>query len=147
MKSLKIVLGSLLLTVGIITLSSFVSAKFDKHAFAIDTCYYFGLQSQVLNKEAVTNQTYTGNLTQGQVEDEDNWGGSPSNPPSGAICNGLPNLCAVCFDSAIYTKAQAIARVWAYYAANGNTLPNGGDISVATDNSIRVYLQTSTANH
>lgn len=151
MKNLKIVLASLLLVAGGISVSSFVAKGYNKSAF-VQTCYYFNAPTHTgtptLFKDVVGTDR---NLIQTEVQNTANWisVGSVIEPP--ADCNNGEFGCAICFDQTVsggagFTLQEAINQVWSYYTTNAG-LPNAANVSSVSGKTINFFRQSTLANH
>jgi hypothetical protein len=133
MKNLRIVLATLVITVSVITLSSFVSDNFDGNAFAT-VCYkYTGpIPSSPADIESLSNWVPT---TQAQLIAE--------------CGHDIPNLCGICFDNTQFTGVQAALNLLgAFVRADDDdnfydvVTTNGQVITdPVTSKSITVYLK------
>lgn len=143
MKNVKIVVATLLLAAGVVTLSSFVAKNFKKDAFAV-VCVYYNIPSpNTANKDVVGSNR---NLVESQFKTTSNWSVSaPAPDPSLGDCSDGEFLCSICFDNAQYTLAQALNIAWNYYTTNG-TLPHDGDVDPGV-NIIETFRQEGTSNH
>jgi hypothetical protein len=132
MKNLRIVLATLVITVSVITLSSFVSDNFDGNAFAT-VCYkYTGpIPARPVDMESSSNWV---SATQAQLIAE---------------CPDLPNLCGICYDNTQFPSVQAALNLLgAFVRADDDdnfydvVTTNGQVITdPATSKSIELYVK------
>lgn len=122
MKSLKIVLASLLITAGVITLSAFASSKYDEAAF-VRVCYeYIGPKP----------------ATSASVLNANNWSPivpAPSEQNIPALCPNVTQPCIICFDDANTTFAEARQLISIYLLTHAN-LSGLADPATLTDPSL-----------
>ncbi|QEC40305.1 hypothetical protein [Pseudobacter ginsenosidimutans] len=137
MKSLKIVLASLLLVAGGITVSSFAVESYNSKAFALK-CYTY----VITDKDNITFGS-ADQITELVVKNEGFWAVSAHTPSTiSTICDPTNFLCAICFDDSKYTLTQALTAVWNYYNTN-HTFTSGLDIDPLTGATdvLRVYIR------
>lgn len=130
MKSLKIVLTSLLLTASIIGISAFVVSDYDSSAF-VRVCYqYVGPQPATAIRVRLTS-----NWTQLVPAPSDAMINS-------AICPQTCKLCVICFDDATTTFLEAI-NILATWLESGGNFCEMSDPFVITSGSkaITVFLK------
>lgn len=126
MKSMKIVLASLFLTAGIITLSSF-AGNYNKSAFAT-VCYEYVIGN--------------GTLTEAKAELTTNWA-TVSDVP--AACPQTNFLCAICFDDTQFAgtpaqrKQAALDILGSYLTSVSFVLPTDGATITHSGKNITVY--------
>jgi hypothetical protein len=132
MKNLRIVLATLVITVSVITLSSFVSDNFNGNAFATVCIKYTGPVPP----------------TPADIESPSNWASSTV-AELNAICTDVPELCGICFDNTQFATVQdALNFLGAVVRADDNdnfydvVTTNGQVITdPGTSKSITVYLK------
>jgi hypothetical protein len=141
MRSLKVVITSIALTIALTGFSATIVKKFNPRAFAI-VCKYFSLAS--FDKRAILG--YDDTVTQTDFENVNNWTKDASNPPT--QCPVGPFVCAVCYDNTAncYTLATAVHRGYIEIFLE-DSLTQGKNIG-ANGCTLIFYRQTdSTNNH
>jgi hypothetical protein len=158
MKRITFVLGTVLLAVGAITLSSFVSKSFKHNAFATQCYYYNGNNQRIATGTSGQIDQRENSIDVDLLTTPGNWINTAPNPPTSGDCTGGGYICAICFnldansdgDNANgLTLQEAINILGSYYSTNSTLPAQGGNVNTATGavTAVNVYRQPTVLTH